>query len=51
MSWILVVPFDVIKTIMQAESDPTKYQQMTMLFKAKTNVIHFFFITFNHFRK
>lgn len=39
MSWILVIPFDVIKTIMQAESDPAKHRRMTKLFKSKTNVL------------
>lgn len=38
LSWILVIPFDVIKTIMQAELDPTKHRQMGVLFRTKTHV-------------
>lgn len=38
LSWILVIPFDVIKTIMQAELDPTKHRRMGVLFKTKTIV-------------
>lgn len=40
LSWILVIPFDVIKTIMQAEIDPTKHRQMGVLFRTKTHVRH-----------
>lgn len=38
LSWIWVIPFDVMKTIMQAEIDPTKHRQMSAVFKKKTNV-------------
>ncbi|XP_055306495.1 solute carrier family 25 member 45-like [Sitodiplosis mosellana] len=36
MSWILVIPFDVIKTIVQAETNPYKNGGMAQIFKAKT---------------
>lgn len=39
MSWCLVIPFDTIKTIVQAEIDPVKHGDMTQVFKAKTKVI------------
>lgn len=29
LSWILVIPFDTVKTIMQAEADPNRYKNMT----------------------
>lgn len=38
MSWILVIPFDVIKTIVQAETDPNKHGDMAQIFKAKSLV-------------
>ncbi|XP_031635025.1 solute carrier family 25 member 45-like isoform X2 [Contarinia nasturtii] len=37
LSWILVIPFDVIKTVVQAETDITKHGDMVQIFKAKTN--------------
>lgn len=41
MSWCLVIPFDTMKTIVQAEIDPVKHGDMTQLFKAKKRVIFF----------
>lgn len=38
MSWILVIPFDVIKTVVQAETDPYKHGNIAQIFKAKTDV-------------
>lgn len=38
MSWILVIPFDVMKTIIQAPSDPVEYRSMQSLYKTKRNV-------------
>lgn len=51
MSWCLVIPFDTIKTIVQAEIDPMKHGDMTQIFQAKTHVIPsiqppFFFAVF-----
>lgn len=45
MSWILVIPFDVIKTIDQAEVNPNKHGDMVQMFKAKTivSLILFYF--------
>lgn len=46
MSWILVIPFDVMKTITQAQSDPDKQRNMRSLLKSKRNVsvsVHFRF--------
>lgn len=41
MSWILVIPFDVMKTITQAQSDPDKQRNMRSLLKTKRNVSDF----------
>lgn len=38
LSWIWAIPFDVIKTIMQAELDPNKHRQMSIMFRNKTIV-------------
>lgn len=38
MSWCLVIPFDTIKTIAQAEIDPVKHGDMAQMFQAKTKV-------------
>lgn len=38
MSWVLVIPFDVIKTIVQAEVDSSKHGNMIEMFKTKTRV-------------
>lgn len=38
MSWVLVIPFDVMKTIMQAESDPQKYGNMRNCLHTNVNV-------------
>lgn len=38
MSWILVIPFDFIKTTVQAEVDPNKHGGMVEMFKTKTRV-------------
>lgn len=38
MSWCLVIPFDTMKTIVQAEIDPLKHGDMTQVFKAKRQV-------------
>lgn len=38
LSWILVIPFDVIKTVVQAETDPYKHGNIAQIFKAKTDV-------------
>lgn len=48
MSWCLVIPFDTIKTIVQAEIDPVKRGDMTQVFKAKTKV---FFSLFSFISK
>lgn len=44
LSWICVIPFDVIKTIMQAEQD-TQYKNMTHCLKENISVslIHYFY--------
>lgn len=46
MSWILVIPFDVIKTIVQAETDSSKHGDMIQMFKAKTHVKIQYYIKF-----
>lgn len=38
MSWLLVIPFDVIKTITQAQPDPDQHTNMNTLLRAKVNV-------------
>lgn len=38
MSWILVIPFDVMKTIIQAQSNPDKQRNMRNLLITKKNV-------------
>lgn len=38
MSWVLVIPFDVMKTIMQAESDKEKYGNMRKCLETNINV-------------
>lgn len=38
MSWVLVIPFDVMKTIMQAESDPEKHRNLRNLLRTKKSV-------------
>lgn len=38
MSWILVIPFDVLKTSMQVESDPDKYKSLRNCLETSTNV-------------
>lgn len=35
LSWICAIPFDVIKTYMQAELDPNKHRQMIFMFRNK----------------
>lgn len=46
MSWCLVIPFDTIKTIVQAEIDPVKHGDMAQVLKAKTKVNSFGFTPF-----
>lgn len=41
MSWCLVIPFDTMKTIVQAEIDPMKHGDMAQVFRAKTHVNFF----------
>lgn len=45
MSWLFVVPFDVVKTKMQAETDPKKHPTMIQtaveVFKVRTNLKRF----------
>lgn len=41
MSWCLVIPFDTMKTIVQAEIDPIKHGDMAQLFKTKSQVASF----------
>lgn len=38
MSWILVIPFDVMKTIIQAECGPNRYQNMRKFLKTNIKV-------------
>lgn len=38
MSWVLVIPFDVIKTITQAQYDPAQYTSMREIMKTKVDV-------------
>lgn len=46
LSWMFVIPFDVMKTIMQSQSDPNKYPKMRHVVKAKTNVSDFYNFAF-----
>lgn len=43
MSWALVIPFDVMKTIMQAQSDPKKHRNLRKLIRTKRDVSGFVF--------
>lgn len=38
MSWFLVIPFDVVKTVVQAEVNPAKHGDMVQIFISKTRV-------------
>lgn len=38
MSWILVIPFDVMKTSMQVQSDPDKYRSLRNTLETNTSV-------------
>lgn len=38
MSWILVIPFDVLKTVIQAETNLNKHCDLFEMFKAKIRV-------------
>lgn len=51
MSWILVIPFDVMKTIMQAQSNPDKHRNMRSLVTTRKNVSYDFHIIYHWLRE